>query len=127
MNPRSRWLAILALLAIFAAGGVTGWLVRPMMRPPRGPAHGESLATHMQNRLTRELSLTPDQVTKASPIIAETASQVESARKNVDEQMVRAFDDMNTKLGAFLTPEQMTKLMALRDRRRAARDARPGR
>jgi hypothetical protein len=126
MNPRSRWLAILALVAIFLAGGVTGWLLRPAGRP-HGPPRGEDLATHLRTRLTRELALTPEQVTKITPIVAETANQIETSRRNVEEQVGREFDEMHAKLGAVLTPDQMQKLAALRDKRRAMRDARPPR
>jgi len=126
MNSRSRWLAVLALLAIFAAGGVTGWLVRPLGRP-HGPPRGDDLAAHMRARLTRELSLTPDQVGKISPIIAESAAELDRMRREGEGRVGKTIDEMNSRISLLLTPAQIEKLAAMRDRRRKMRQGPPGR
>lgn len=125
MNSRSRWLAVLALVAIFLAGGVTGWLVRPAGRS-HGAPRGDDLAAHLRTRLTRELSLTPQQVEKAAPIIAETAADLDKMRRESEERVGKAMDDMHTKLSVLLTPEQIEKLAALREKRKAMRQGPPG-
>lgn len=126
MNSRSRWLAVLALVAIFAAGGVTGWLLRPMGRP-HGPPRGDDLAAHMRARLTRSLSLTPEQIEKLKPIIAESASDLDRMRRESEERVGKVMDEMNSKISVLLTPEQIEKLAALRERRRKMRQGPAGR
>jgi Spy/CpxP family protein refolding chaperone len=125
MNPRPRWLTIAALLAIFLAGAVTGWLF-PRPGRPHGPPHGADLAAHLRMRLTRELALTPQQIEKMNPIVTESATELDKVRHDSEERATKMMDEMHAKLAAILTPEQLEKLAALRERRRAIRDARPG-
>src|SRR5260221_7394782 len=105
MNPRSRWLTIAALVAIFLAGGVTGWLARPMGRP-HGPPRGEDLAAHLRNRLTRELALTPEQIEKIKPIVDASTAELDKFRRESEERATKIIDEMHAKLAAILTPEQ---------------------
>ena len=125
MNPRPRWLTIAALLAIFLAGAVTGWLF-PHPGRPHGPPRGADLAAHLRTRLTKDLALTPQQIEKLNPIITESATELDKVRHDSEERATKMMDDMHAKLAAILTPEQLEKLAALRERRRAMREARPG-
>ena len=126
MNPRSRWLTVVALLGIFLAGAVSGWLFRPWGRP-HGPPRGEDLASHLRMRLTRELALTPQQIEKMNPIIAESATELDKIRRDSEERATKLMDEMHAKLATTLTPEQLEKLAAMREKRRMMRDGRGGR
>jgi len=123
MNSHPRWLTVLALLAIFVAGGVTGWLSRPPGRM-HGPPHGNDLAAHLRTRLTRELSLTPQQVEKINPIVEASATELDKSRRESEERATKIIDDMHAKLATILTPEQQQKLAALREKRRDMRESR---
>jgi hypothetical protein len=125
MNPRSRWLTVAALVAIFLAGAVTGWLFRPMGRP-HGPPRGDDLAAHLRMRLTKELALTPEQIEKINPIITESTAELDKVRHESEERVTKMIDDMHTKLATVLTQEQLEKLAVMREKRRAMRDGRPG-
>ena len=132
MNSRSRWLTAVALVVIFLAGAITGWLVgfsrrHPFFRPPRR----DDLATQMRARFTRELALTPQQSEKIDPLIAQSAQELDRIRRESDERVVRVIDDMHAKMAGDLTPEQTTKLASMTERRRAMmrehREPPPGR
>ena len=117
MNSHPRWLTALALLAIFVAGGVTGWLSRPPGRM-HGPPRGNDLAAHLRSRLTHELALTPQQVEKINPIVEASATELDKSWRESAERATKIIDEMHAKLAAILTPEQQQKLAALREKRR---------
>ena len=124
MNPRSRWLTVAALVAIFLAGAVTGWLVRPIGRPFRGPPRGEDLAAHLRMRFARDLALTPQQTEKINPIIAESTTELDRVRRESEDRVAKVIDDMHAKIATILTPEQVEKLAAIKEKRRAMRESR---
>ncbi len=132
MMPRSRWWTALALVAIFLAGGVTGWLVGLSLRHPRfRPPRRDDMVAQMRARLTRELSLTPQQSEKIDPLVTQSAQELDRIRRESDERVVKLMDEMNAKLAGELTPDQVTKLAAMNERRRAMmkehREPPPGR
>lgn len=129
MNPRSRWLTIAALFVIFLAGTVTGWLAglalaqRRHIRPPRR----EDMATHMRERMMRELSLTAPQADKIEPLIGQSVAELDRIRRETDERVIRIMDEMHGKIAAELTPDQAARLKSMNERRRAMmREGRDG-
>ncbi|OAI42811.1 hypothetical protein AYO41_03575 [Verrucomicrobia bacterium SCGC AG-212-E04] len=120
MNPRSRWLTAAALVVIFVLGAVTGWLVGLSFRHPRfRPPRHEDMVAQMRGRLTRELALTPQQLEKIDPVVTQTAQDLDRIRRESDERVVKVLEEMHAKLAGTLTPEQVTKLAAMNERRRA--------
>ena len=120
MNSRSRWLTAAALVVIFLAGAVTGWLVGLSMRHPHfRPPRRDDMVAHMRARLTRDLALTPQQSARIDPLITQSAQELDRIRRESDERVVRVIDDMQAKLAGELTPDQTTKLAAMNERRRA--------
>ena len=70
-------------------------------------------------RFIEQLGLTPDQQKKAEPIVAEMRQKMMAAMGSDDPQarravMGKARDEMLAKLDPMLTPEQRTKLVAIR-------------
>ena len=129
MNPRSRWLTIAALVVIFLAGTVTGWLFGLALshrRPPRPPRR-DDMAAHMRERMARDLSLTAQQAEKIDPLITQSAGELDRIRKETDGRVMRIIDDLHAKVAAELTPDQVAKLKAVSERRRTMmRDGREG-
>jgi Spy/CpxP family protein refolding chaperone len=126
MNPRSRWLTVAALAAIFLAGAVTGWLVRPLGRPFHAPPRGADLSAHLRMRFARDLALTPQQMEKINPIIAESGAELDRVRRESEDRVAKVIDDMHAKIATSLTPEQVEKLAAIREKRRAMREGHGG-
>ena len=120
MNSRSRWLTAAALVVIFLAGAVTGWLVGLSMRHPHfRPPRRDDMVAQMRARLARDLSLTPQQSEKIDPLITRSAQELDRIRRESDERVVKIMEEMHAKLAGELTPEQVTKLAAMNERRRA--------
>lgn len=131
MKPRSRWLTAAALVVIFLAGGVTGWLVGFSLRHPRPRSlRRDDMVEQMRARMTRDLSLTPAQAQKIDPLITQSAQELDRIRRESDDSVMRVIDEMHAKLAGDLTPEQVAKLAELNERRRTMirerRDSRPG-
>jgi len=76
------------------------------------------------DRLTTELTLTPDEVTKITPILSDFRTQVQTIRADTSlsqtdrmSKMKDARDTMTAAVNAILTPDQQTKFAALQAKR----------
>ncbi len=114
----SRWKTILALLAIFLAGGVTGWLLHPAPRFPHPPRGSRELATHLNRRFERELAPTSEQVQAMAPFIEKAANELDRVRGENDNLIRTVMRDLHAQIRPILTPEQIRKLEEMVQRRR---------
>ncbi|MBS0659929.1 MAG: periplasmic heavy metal sensor [Verrucomicrobia bacterium] len=120
MNP-SRWKIVLALVAIFVAGAVTGAYLPHTLRrwgggPPR-PSE-EEMARHLQHRFRRTLSLTPEQEAKVNPLLEESARNLRNLRAESEKKVVETMEALHRQIRTLLTPEQQLKLEEMEKRRR---------
>src|SRR6266446_1425127 len=99
----------------------------------RGGGSGASRSQEMQQQLTKELALTPEQQTRLSEIFQKSGQQFRALREEESEERRQAMRrDMQTKTRAqireILTPEQRQKYEALaKAREEAQTQTRPGR
>jgi Spy/CpxP family protein refolding chaperone len=78
------------------------------------PAQGPwPTAEEKINKLKQGLNLTDEQVKQITPIIQSEMQK----RKELMDQMRNLHQDTETKIGQFLTPEQMTQWKTLREQR----------
>ena len=82
--------------------------------------------------MTKELNLTPDQVTQIKAIYADTEKQMLVLRDDTSaapadkrEKMTTIRKDSMTRVQALLTDDQKTKLAAMMEKRREQREQRP--
>jgi Spy/CpxP family protein refolding chaperone len=120
MNRALQWKLIAGFLLVFLAGGITGAFFGASHARHyflRGP-HGAFIKERMGERLKRELNLTPDQVTRISPMLDKASAELEKIRtetaQRVHETMAQAHRDMAT----VLTDEQRAKLQEMHRRHR---------
>jgi Spy/CpxP family protein refolding chaperone len=120
MNRALQWKLIAGFVLVFIAGGFTGAFVGATHARHfflRGPHRG-FIKERMGERLKRELNLTPEQVTKISPMIDKASAELEAIRtqtaERVHETMTQAHRDMAT----ILTDEQRAKLQEMHRRHR---------
>jgi len=78
--------------------------------PAQGP---RPTAEEKINQLKQGLNLTDEQVKQITPIIQSEMQK----RKELMDQMRNLHQDTETKIGQFLTPEQMTQWKTLREQR----------
>jgi Spy/CpxP family protein refolding chaperone len=120
MNRSLQWKLIAGFVLVFIAGGVTGaFFVATQARHLffASPHHG-IVADRMRERLQRELHLTPDQVTKISPIIDKAGAELEDIRRYSGRRVHETFHESHEAISQFLTDDQRQKLHQMEDRHR---------
>src|SRR5215467_709965 len=111
----------------------TGSQGGPAPTPQRGGGNGGGRFQEMQQQLTKELSLTPEQQTRLSEAFQKVGRQFRAIREEESEERRQAMRrEMQAQLRAqireMLTPEQRQKYEAwLRAREETQPQARPGR
>jgi hypothetical protein len=127
MNRALQWKLIAGFILVFVAGGVTGvflgglyarhFFFSELHRP-------EVIRTRMKERLRTELNLTPDQVSKISPIIDRTATQLQDVRRDTGRRVHEIIMEAHRQMAANLTDEQRQKLQQIEERHRRWRHRR---
>lgn len=124
------WKVILAFLVVFVAGGICGGYLTYSFgpKPPerarrefRAPPPPGQFATGYLRRLTKELQLSPEQVARIQPIVAQTGEALRRQHRQNFEDMLAASEHMNEQIAQVLTPPQLEKIQAMHRRWRENR------
>jgi Spy/CpxP family protein refolding chaperone len=120
MNRALKWKLIAGFVLVFVAGGITGAAVGGMYARRHFFAlhHPERIGTRMKERLRTELNLTPEQLTKISPIIDKTAVQLREIRRETGRRVHQTMADAHQQIAANLTDEQRDKLQQIEQQHR---------
>jgi Spy/CpxP family protein refolding chaperone len=119
MTKARSWKVVLYATLIFVAGLFIGVLAGPhvlrtFLRPPT-PAE---MSRHILARLESRLSLTPEQTAQIKPLVEQTASDIDAIREATTKQISDRIAESNSKIAAFITPEQKAKLDQMAAERR---------
>jgi Spy/CpxP family protein refolding chaperone len=119
MTKARSWKVVLYATLIFLAGLFVGILAGPhvlrtFLRPP---TPGE-MSGHILARLQSRLSLTPEQTAQIKPLVEQTATDIDAIREATTKQISDRIAETNSKIAAFLTPEQKAKLDQMAAERR---------
>jgi Spy/CpxP family protein refolding chaperone len=120
MNRALQWKLIAGFVLVFIAGGITGGFTGAAHARhffQRGPHRG-FIKERMGERLKRELNLTPDQVTKISPILDKASTQLESIRTETAQRVHETMAQAHREIATVLTDEQREKLKQMHRRQR---------
>jgi Spy/CpxP family protein refolding chaperone len=130
------WQVILATVAIFVAGLVTGgatamgvvrwWMVRhPRVNPaqmgtltPR-PGQVQPINPQLMRSFINKLDLTKEQRATIMPIVKRTMGQLQRERREVQLSTALAIEKMQDDIAEVLTPEQRAKFEDLISAQRA--------
>ena len=111
---------VLALLAMFLLGAISGVGLGIFFRPPFFPSpRPEEMQKHMVSFLTRRLNLTPDQQVRIQPIAADFANQAETLHVQSMNQFSQLAVATDSRIAEILTPEQKVLLEKLAKQRDA--------
>src|SRR5438874_12837397 len=126
MNRALKWKLIAGFVLVFVAGGITGAAVGGVYAQRHFFAlhHPERIGERMKERLRSELNLTPEQVTKISPIIDKTAVQLRQIRRETGRRVHETIAEAHRQMAANLTDEQRQKLQQIEERHRRWRHGR---
>ena len=125
MNGISKWKLVLYLAAIFAAGGVSGWVVAAKTTKEKifSPPAPKEISSHFCDRLFSKMNLTPEQSQKIKEISDRYAKEVDNVRDEQGRRIRQAANNRNAQINAILTPEQRTQFEEIeRERRESYRN-----
>jgi hypothetical protein len=120
MNALARWKILLALIATFAAGAITGGLLtgrvtNDAVRRAEQPRQSAPLTL---NQLQRQLQLKPEQADKIASIL----TQMENELNNLRSVDVRATDGIfaraKDRMDPIVAPDQRSRLQEILDEHR---------
>jgi Spy/CpxP family protein refolding chaperone len=114
MNGALKWKLIAGFILVFVAGGLTGAFFAASRTGHLlfAPSHN-AIAQRMRQHLRHQLQLTDQQMTKISPIIDKTATELETIRSETGRRVHEAFAQAHREIATELTPEQKTKLQEM--------------
>lgn len=103
------WQVCLVLVAIFAAGGISGGLVAfQIARRHAPPPPGVWIARRIEN-VARELQLTPAQMERVQPIVKRNVEELTKLSRQSMHTVHGMLERMEAEIGAELTPDQRIK------------------
>jgi Spy/CpxP family protein refolding chaperone len=120
MNGALKWKLVAGFVLVFVAGGIAGaalggWYARHLFFEIHRPG---TVGDRMKERLRAELSLTPEQVAKVSPIVDKTAAQLKEIRRDTGQRVHEIMTEAHKEIAANLTDEQRQKLQQIEERHR---------
>ena len=120
MNGALKWKLVAGFLLVFVAGGIAGaalggFYARHLFFEIHRPGR---MADRMKARLRAELSLTPEQVAKVSPIVDKTAAQLREMRRDTGRRVHEIMTEAHKQIAVNLTNEQRQKLQQIEERHR---------
>ena len=120
MNSGLKWKLIAGFLLVFVAGGLTGGFIAATTTRHFlfAGGHHPAAAQRMREHLKSELNLTPEQMSKISPIVDKMAAQLEQIRRDTSRRVRDTFSDAHRQIAEDLTPEQRAKFEEMRERHR---------
>jgi Spy/CpxP family protein refolding chaperone len=126
MNGALKWKLVAGFVLVFVAGGIAGaafggFYARHLLFDVHHPGR---VGDRMKERLRAELSLTPEQVTKISPIVDKTASQLKEIRRDTGRRVHEVMSAAHDEIAVNLTDEQRQKLQQIEERHRRWRHRR---
>ena len=126
MNEALKWKLVAGFLLVFVAGGIAGAALGGLYaRHLFFEFHHPRMAgARMKQHLRAELSLTPEQVAKVSPIIDKAAQQLQEVRHGTRKRVHEIMEETHREIAVNLTDEQRQKLEQMKERHRRWRHRR---
>jgi Spy/CpxP family protein refolding chaperone len=128
MSMNKPWQVCLVLIAIFAAGGISGGLVayRVARRNAARLPTPEAWMARRFDQMARELSLTPAQQARIEPMLKRDIDELFKLRRQWFRTSREILERKEAEIAAELTPEQRTKYeQFLKERRERIRRMTP--
>jgi len=119
MSRALKWKLIAGFLLVFIAGGAVGVFVTMSIGHHVFGQHPPGVvAQAMKNRLRWQLRLSDEQMTKISPVLDKTATQLSEIRGDTGKRVRDVITESHREIAQYLTPEQQERLKTMEERRR---------
>ncbi len=111
--------AVAYVVSIFLVGGITGGVVAVGVNRHAQSAqpHSHDIATHLRDRLTSSLDLTPEQLQQVNPILEKSSEEIQKIHAETMERVGGVMTGSYDQISALLTPEQKVKLEQMQNER----------
>jgi len=107
-------LAALFLAIVFLAGVVSGYVAHSLyQRTARAATNPSQARDRYLARLTKDLLLSPEQVTQVSAILDQTGQRMRELRERMEPEFEAIRVAQRQRIMALLTPEQQPKYQKL--------------
>ena len=118
MNRALKWKLIAGFVLAFVAGGITGAALGGMHARHVFFEfhHPELIGVKMKEQFRSELHLTPEQMAKISPMIDNTAAELQKVRRDTGDRVRQIWMEAHQQIAANLTDEQRQKLLQMKER-----------
>ena len=123
-NGISKSKLVLYLAAIFAAGGISGWVVAAKTTKEKifSPPAPKEISMHFCDRLSSKMDFSPEQSQKIQAISERYAKEFDTLRREHGKRIRLAISNRNAQITAILTPEQQSQFEQLERERRENRE-----
>ena len=120
MNSALKWKLVAGFVLVFVAGGIAGaalggFYARHLLF---GIHHPGRVGDRMKERLRTELSLTPEQTARISPIIDKTTEQLREIRRDTGRRVHEIMMEAHKQIAVNLTDQQRQKLQQIEEQHR---------
>src|SRR5258707_147327 len=111
MNGLNRWMVLLYLVAIFIAGGVSGWMVatRTARQKVFTAPRTDEIAASLRQRMHAKLDLTDEQQKQIDGIIERSSAELQSIHRQSIGLIRQALSNRNAQFSVVLTPDQLNQ------------------
>lgn len=111
MINASKWKIVLYLAAIFAAGGVSGWVVSAKTTKEKllSAPQPQEISSRFCEKVFSRLNLSPEQTKKIEEISQRSAKEMSAIHEDRKRRIRQAVGNRNNQIRAILTPEQQVQ------------------
>jgi Spy/CpxP family protein refolding chaperone len=116
----SKYLIAAYLSAIFAAGGVSGWVVashKPKPAPVSAPPRPDEMSKFYKHRIHERLNLSDDQKKKVDAVIDRSSAEIQRIMGENMKAVRQSLNSRSSQIKCMLNPEQQEAFAKLEKER----------
>src|SRR5688572_5493549 len=120
MTGWNKWKAAVYLAAIFAAGGVSGWVVATKVAKQKAfsPPRSDEIAASLRSCMYDRLKLSSEQKSQIDAVIERSSREVQSIHRDRTDRIRQSLSNRNSQIMGILRPEQQDEFELIEKERR---------
>jgi hypothetical protein len=121
-NSLSKWRIGIYLVAIFCAGGISGWALAARTTKEKifSPPRQDEISSSLKTRLRAKMSLTPEQGRQIDGIIDRSSKEMQSIHGDCIKKIRQGLTTRNAQITALLTADQQKQFEQIEKERQEA-------
>lgn len=120
MTGWNKWKAAVYLAAIFAAGGVSGWVAATKVAKQKAfsPPRPDEIAASLRSCMYDRLKLSSEQKSQIDAVIERSSREVQSIHRDRTDRIRQSLSNRNSQIMGILRPEQQDEFELIEQERR---------